>query len=385
MGLNRENARVSSRRLIWIPSSVMMCSGSNWWDKFIPGMLKPEVSKIDKLLDLVTTMNTTLSTGQAKLEAGQSKLEAGQSKLEAGQSRLEAGQLVLERKVGSLIETSVRSLGSKKFGESFVIGHIAGGVDQLVYLVSLGNHLKLSIEKLDERIAASNAVVDALKPSISPLVKKLRDFIIIHDIVSSPNEEDSKLSASDAIEAGDLQKGVGIMIGMSRRLGMEQWRKFLDRLKPALTIDDEKLRKILRAGDGPGVLLANVMWRSELWKERHQYKGADYVEKYLMEVEDPFREFEDEAEFDMRGSISFVGPSLTIQVGEIKSSLNDLPKAKRQLANRLQLLRWTTTVVFSTNFTSILIGHVVIPRSSGEADRPPTIDAAGIQFEVHVL
>ena len=127
------------------------------------------------------------------------------------------------------------------------------------------------------------------------------------------------------------------------------------------------------------------MCNSELWKQKQLYEHADYVEKYLLEVEDPFLEFEDEAEFDMRGSISFVGPSLSIEVGEIKSSLTDLPKAKRQLANRLQLLAWTSDAVFRTKFSKLLIGHVLIPRSSGDSDRPPTIDDAGIQYRIHLV
>ncbi len=49
----------------------------------------------------------------------------------------------------------------------------------------------------------------------------------------------------------------------------------------ALSNKDETLRRILRAGKGPGVLLANVRWRSELWKETHQYSHTDYVEKYF--------------------------------------------------------------------------------------------------------
>ncbi len=89
------------------------------------------------------------------------------------------------------------------------------------------------------------------------------------------------------------------------------------------------------------------MCRGKLWKKNQQYQHADYVEKYLMETEDPFLEFEDEAEFDMHGSISIVGPYLTIEVGESQSSLNEVQKAKRQLANRLQLLLWKTATVFS--------------------------------------
>ncbi len=131
--------------------------------------------------------------------------------------------------------------------------------------------------------------------------------------------------------------------------------------------DDDETRSILRSCDGPGVLLANVMCRSELRKQNQQYQHADYVKKHLMAVEDPFLAFEDDAEFDMRGSISFAGPYLTIEVGEINSSLNGLQRAKRQRANRLQLLLWTTTVVFSTNFTSVLIGRSAEQRRQGPA------------------
>eukprot|EP00291_Cryptomonas_curvata_P026480 CAMPEP_0172158234 /NCGR_PEP_ID=MMETSP1050-20130122/4261_1 /TAXON_ID=233186 /ORGANISM="Cryptomonas curvata, Strain CCAP979/52" /LENGTH=312 /DNA_ID=CAMNT_0012827607 /DNA_START=237 /DNA_END=1175 /DNA_ORIENTATION=- len=310
-------------------------------------------------------------------------MTAMNTSLLGGIADLRSEVLVMDRKIGRLNEESLRSMGSRKFGESFAIGHTARGLDDLVYLLSLGDHIKLNSGDLDQRIDAANTIADALKPAIAPLVRRTLGFI--SSSIPELDESLKKTAAAEAIAAGDLEKGVGILIGISKLVKQDQWKQFLVRLKPVLSNDhdDKALHKILRSSNGPGVLLANVMCKSELWKQKKQYQNPDYVEQYLMEVKDPFLEFEDEAEFDMRGCISFVEPYLTIEVGEIKSSVNDLPKAKKQLANRLQLLLWATKAVLPMFNSSVLIGHVLVPRSSDDSDRPPTIDKAGIQYRIH--
>jgi hypothetical protein len=84
------------------------------------------------------------------------------SEMRTGQSELRSGIFVLERKIDRLIKISVCSVGSKKFGESTAIGHTASGLDELVYLISLGNHKGLNPRMPDKLIAVSNAVADAL-------------------------------------------------------------------------------------------------------------------------------------------------------------------------------------------------------------------------------
>ena len=95
-------------------------------------------------------------------------------------------------------------------------------MDDLVYLISLGNHEELNPRMLDKRMAAANAVADALKPSIAPLVRRILDFASSREDMNSSATKDSKPAAAAAIAAGDLQKGAAIMIGISKRLGKEQ-------------------------------------------------------------------------------------------------------------------------------------------------------------------
>ena len=177
------------------------------------------------------------------------------------------------------------------------------------------------------------------------------------------------------------------MLNIADTLGQKQWSIILRRLLNGLP-SNNAMMTALRSCDGPGVLLADLMFKAELWwqKQKKHNKKGDYVVEYLSSVVNPFSEFDYEVEFDLRGSIHTAKPHITITVGEIKSSLNELSSAKKQVAARCRLLLFAAKAIFPSQFKSIImIGRILIPRQKGDSDRPSHVDEAGVSYYVHLV
>jgi hypothetical protein len=103
-----------------------------------------------------------------------------------------------------------------------------------MYLISLEVHNDLNPDRLDQHISSALAVADELKPSIVPFVENLVDFISSPE--SGPEMKDTLIaSVANSIAAGDLVKGVSIMIGVADCLKRKQKSTYLRRLKPVLS------------------------------------------------------------------------------------------------------------------------------------------------------
>ena len=295
--------------------------------------------------------------------------------------------LVISRKVGNLNEDNLRKQAESMFGVSFGKSFLARSLYDLVHLVTTSGQ-DSDIDSVNQRLVLSTVMARALLPSIPPLVRSLCSFMKCRPEVQTNSGTASLIKVAETeIQNNNMIKGVGLMINVAKQTGKNQWTKLLSVVKKGLSDDDDQeMVQKLCSCDGPGVLLANLMSQASFWKRSSNYAGADFVEKYLDTLADPFVEFSNEVEFDMRGSISLLKPFVTITLGEIKSSMltSELQSAKQQLALRCWLLYWVVTTVYPGEFSSVvLIGRIFVPRQSGETDRSPEISPSGISYYIH--
>jgi hypothetical protein len=137
-----------------------------------------------------------------------------------------------------------------------------------------------------------------------------------------------------AIAAGDLKKGIGAMIEISKRLEKGQWRQFLERLQPVL---------------------------SAIMMTRHYavfFIATDLVYNLPISC--------GKVNFGSNRNDTNMQIMLSSTCWVLRNHRCDLPKVMRRLANRLQLLLWTTKVVFPTNCSRVLIEHVLAPQNCGD-------------------
>jgi hypothetical protein len=286
----------------------------------------------------------------------------------------------LDRKFAGLYEDSLRSTGIAVVGSSFVMSSYVRNLDDLVSRVADGKNPNLRQDMLEGRLAAAKKMAKVLQPSISPLVRGLFAFMstqVAGNVSLCASIDQIRKDVAD----NNMVQAVGLMINVADKFGMEQWKRLLTRLKKGLKKDAIKQ---LRACDGPGVMLAGVMSMAEIWRDENGYAGPDYVGEYLKHVKNPFVEFSEEVEFDMQGKILLLKKHATIEVGEIKPSLDQLPTAKTQLVYRCALLLWAVRTIFPGLYDSTeLIGHIFVPRNNSDQDRLPQVGTGGVSFFVH--
>ena len=308
----------------------------------------------------------------------------------AGQSTEQRTQgkqlLAMNKMVDKLIENGLRKQAESMFGVSFAKSFLARSLFDLVHLVTTRGQ-DSDVDLVMQQLELSRVMARALLPSIPPLVRSLCSFMKRQPEFQADSGNSALIVAAEtAIQNNDMIKGVGLMIKVAKNMGKLQWMILLAVVKKGLSVDGQEMLQKLCSCDGPGVLLANLMSQASFWKRSSNYTGADFVEKYLDTLKNPFVEFSNEVEFDMRGSISLLKPYVTVALGEIKSSMltSELQNAKKQLALRCNLLYWVVTTVYPGEFSSvILIGRIFVPRESGENDRPPVISQSGISYFVH--
>ncbi len=252
------------------------------------------------------------------------------------------------------------------------------------FLVAKGNDSKLKSDDLKQLLAAARVLAEALEPSIEPLIVRLIAVMMEDPKVAKKQERVKDLDeAKSAVDANDLKRAVEKMITVASLMKYEQWKKFLVRLKKVV-VSSDRIDELLSCG-GPGIMLAGLMSKAMIWRSAEKNQKSASTQDYLLQVKNPFQEFSEEVEFDMRGTILLVSPHVTVAVGEIKSSLTHLHEAKAQLSYRCALLLWTVkTVLPSRRYKDhTLIGHMFVPRDTLDKDRDSEIDSDGVSYYVH--
>ena len=234
--------------------------------------------------------------------------------------------------------------------------------------------------------AAARLLAEALEPSIEPLIVRLIAVMMEDPKVAKKQERVKDLDeAKSAVDANDLKRAVEKMITVASLMKNAQWKKFLVRLKKVV-VSSDRIDELLSCG-GPGIMLAGLMSKAMMWRSAGENRKSASIQDYLLQVKNPFKEFSEEVEFDMRGTILLVSPHVTVAVGEIKSSLTHLHEAKAQLSYRCALLLWTVkTALPPTRYKGhTLIGHMFVPRHLSEEDREPEIDESddAVSYYVH--
>ncbi len=290
----------------------------------------------------------------------------------------------LDRKFAGLSEASVRAFGAYLFGASFAKRHLALKLEDLVFLVAKGKDSKLKSNDSKQQLAAARVMAEALEPSIQPLIDRLIAVMREDPEVAKETARVKDLDeAKSAVDANDLKRAVDQMIKVASLMKKEQWKKFLVRLKKAVSSTD-CIDELLSCG-GPGIMLAGLMSKAMMWRSAGKNRKSASIQDYLLEVKNPFTEFSEEVEFDMRGTILLVSPHVTVAVGEIKSFVSHLDQAKAQLSYRCALLLWTVKIVLPSKKYKdhTMIGHIFVPRLSLDMDRDAEVGSDGISYYVH--
>ena len=146
-------------------------------------------------------------------------------------------------------------------------------------------------------------------------------------------------------------------------------REKLDRLCKYLTWDDKNKIRHLIDSKSAGVMLFQ-------WHAHHKAVNDGTIWMLLPPLE---------ICMDVKGSISVVGASALINVGEIQTKLStSKTKAQSQIALRAKVLKWALETLHPSLVDITLAGHIFVIKAE-EASQRDSFTDSDISISVHVL
>ena len=290
---------------------------------------------------------------------------------------------------GLMNERLLRPEIAKMFGVDFAKQYTINGLQSLVQLIYSGIEFPKHNADPSDIVAGANALARFLDDKrvgwdmLSTFHHRLQtvkeegdDFettlykfkVAVNEKYSQDPNADDNFKMLDAIKDSIR---VLMIDPRHERNKVTILREKLDRLCKYLTWDDKNKIRHLIDSKSAGVMLFQ-------WHAHHKAVNDGTIWMLLPPLE---------ICMDVKGSISVVGASALINVGEIQTKLSTVTsktKAQSQIALRAKVLKWALETLHPSLVDITLAGHIFVTKAEDASQRDSFMDS-DISIFVHVM
>ena len=289
--------------------------------------------------------------------------------------------------LGVMNERLLRPEIAKMFGVDFAKQYTINGLQSLVQLIYSGIEFPKHYAEPSDIVAGANALarflddkrvgwdmlstffhcLQSVKEEGDDFEKTLYKFkVAVNEKYSQDPNADDDFKMLDAIKDSF---SVLRMDPRHDRNKVTILREKLDRLCKYLTWDDKNKIRHLIDSKSAGVMLLQ-------WHAHHKAVNDGTIWMLLPPLE---------ICMDVKGSISVVGASALINVGEIQTKLStSKTKAQSQITLRAKVLKWALETLHPSLVDITLAGHIFVTKAEDASQRDSFMDS-DISIFVHVM